>query len=63
MTPRIAETAKALWYIYLLLTISCATAYWLAGMSISMRFAIHFQLSLLAVFRPTMLAWGISIVQ
>ncbi|MGI2184353.1 TrkH family potassium uptake protein [Shewanella oncorhynchi] len=34
MTPRIAETAKALWYIYLLLTISCATAYWWAGMSI-----------------------------
>ena len=34
MTPRIAETAKALWYIYLSLTIACATAYWLAGMSI-----------------------------
>ena len=33
MTPRIAETAKALWYIYLLLTIACAAAYWLAGMS------------------------------
>ncbi|MCH1931756.1 TrkH family potassium uptake protein [Shewanella sp. A25] len=34
MTPRIAETAKALWYIYLLLTIACAGAYWLAGMSV-----------------------------
>ncbi len=34
MTPRIAETAKALWYIYLLLTITCAAAYWLAGMSV-----------------------------
>ncbi|RXJ72199.1 potassium transporter [Veronia nyctiphanis] len=33
MTPRIAETAKALWYIYLALTLSCASAYWLAGMS------------------------------
>ncbi|MBV7315572.1 TrkH family potassium uptake protein [Shewanella sp. NIFS-20-20] len=33
MTPRIAETAKALWYIYLLLTIACALAYWVAGMS------------------------------
>jgi len=32
LTPRIAETAKALWYIYLGLTISCALAYWLAGM-------------------------------
>ncbi len=32
LTPRITETAKALWYIYLGLTISCALAYWLAGM-------------------------------
>ena len=34
LTPRLAETAKALWYIYLVLTISCATAYWLAGMDL-----------------------------
>ncbi len=33
LTPRITETAKALWYIYLGLTISCAIAYWLAGMN------------------------------
>ncbi len=33
LTPRIAETAKALWYIYLGLTVTCAVAYWLAGMS------------------------------
>ncbi|MCP5169477.1 MAG: potassium transporter [Hahellaceae bacterium] len=33
LTPRITETAKALWYIYLGLTIICATAYWLAGMT------------------------------
>jgi trk system potassium uptake protein TrkH len=33
LTPRITETAKALWYIYLGLTIACAVAYWLAGMS------------------------------
>ncbi len=33
LTPRIAETAKALWYIYLALTILCAGAYWLAGMT------------------------------
>lgn len=32
LTPRITETAKALWYIYLMLTIACAIAYWLAGM-------------------------------
>ena len=32
LTPRITETAKALWYIYLTLTIACATAYYMAGM-------------------------------
>lgn len=32
LTPRITETAKALWYIYLALTVACAVAYWLAGM-------------------------------
>ena len=32
LTPRITETAKALWYIYLGLTIACALSYWLAGM-------------------------------
>ncbi|WP_110430325.1 TrkH family potassium uptake protein [Glaciecola sp. KUL10] len=34
MTPRIADTAKHLWYIYLSLTIACTFAYWLAGMSL-----------------------------
>jgi len=33
LTPRITETAKALWYIYLGLTVACAVAYWLAGMT------------------------------
>lgn len=33
LTPRITETAKALWFIYLDLTIACCLAYWLAGMS------------------------------
>ncbi|MDD9195394.1 TrkH family potassium uptake protein [Aliivibrio sp. S3MY1] len=33
MTPRIAETAKVLWYIYLTLTIACALAFWAAGMN------------------------------
>ena len=32
LTPRVTETAKALWYIYLTLTIACAIAYWFAGM-------------------------------
>ena len=34
LTPRIAETAKALWYIYLSLTVACTLAYWLAGMEL-----------------------------
>lgn len=34
LTPRITETAKALWYIYLTLTIMCILAYWFAGMSL-----------------------------
>ena len=33
LTPRIAETAKALWYIYLGLTTACAFGFWAAGMS------------------------------
>lgn len=34
LTPRIAETAKALWMIYLGLTLLCAMALWAAGMSL-----------------------------
>ncbi len=32
LTPRITETAKALWYIYLGLTVACGSAYYAAGM-------------------------------
>lgn len=32
LTPRIAETAKALWYIYFGLMVLCALSYWVAGM-------------------------------
>ena len=34
LTPRITETAKALWFIYLGLTIACGIAYWVAGMGL-----------------------------
>jgi trk system potassium uptake protein TrkH len=34
LTPRVAETAKALWRVYLGLNILCALAFWLAGMSL-----------------------------
>ncbi len=33
LTPRIAQTARALWGVYVLLTIACAAGYLLAGMS------------------------------
>ncbi|NOR19041.1 MAG: potassium transporter [Xanthomonadales bacterium] len=33
LTPRITETAKALWLIYLGITVLCALAYWLGGMT------------------------------
>ncbi len=34
LTPRITETAKALWLIYLSMTVVCMLAYWAAGMSL-----------------------------
>jgi trk system potassium uptake protein TrkH len=34
LTPRITETAKALWFIYLGLTVLCAVLYFAAGMNI-----------------------------
>ncbi|HEX6999390.1 MAG TPA: TrkH family potassium uptake protein [Gammaproteobacteria bacterium] len=34
LTPRITQTAKALWYIYLGITVACTAAYWLAGMTV-----------------------------
>jgi trk system potassium uptake protein TrkH len=34
LTPRITHTAKALWSIYVVMTILCVLCYWLAGMSL-----------------------------
>ncbi len=33
LTPRIAETARALWMVYLGLNVLCALSYWVGGMS------------------------------
>ncbi len=33
LTPRIAQTAKVLWFIYVGLTAACGLAYWIAGMT------------------------------
>jgi len=34
LTPRITETAKALWYVYLAFTIMCTMGFWFAGMGL-----------------------------
>lgn len=34
LTPRLADTARQLWFTYLLLGLLCALAFWLAGMSV-----------------------------
>lgn len=34
LTPRIAQTARTLWVIYILLTATCAMGYWAAGMKL-----------------------------
>lgn len=34
LTPRIAETAKALFFVYLVLTLACAGLYWFGGMNL-----------------------------
>lgn len=34
LTPRITETAQALWYVYLTLNLGCILSLWLAGMSL-----------------------------
>jgi len=33
LTPRIADTAKALWLVYIGLTVACAVAFWIGGMT------------------------------
>ncbi len=52
LTPRITETAKALWYIYLGLTVLCALAYWLAGMDIFDAVAHSFSTIAIGGFSP-----------
>ena len=52
LTPRITQTAKALWAIYLALTVACVTAYWLAGMSLFDAVAHAFSTVATAGFSP-----------
>lgn len=34
LTPRLTSTARLLWGVYVAITVACALAYWLAGMSV-----------------------------
>lgn len=63
MRPRIAETAKALWLIYVLLTIICALALWIAGMDVFDAISHSFLLLQSVDFLPMMQALAILIVQ
>ncbi len=63
MRPRIAETAKALWLIYLSLTILCAVAFWLAGMTVFDAISHSFSTVSIGGFLPTMPASAILIMR
>lgn len=52
LTPRIAQTAKALWAIYIGLTLVCALALWAAGMSLFDAFAHSFTTIATGGFSP-----------
>ncbi|MDX1625191.1 MAG: TrkH family potassium uptake protein [Wenzhouxiangellaceae bacterium] len=52
LTPRIAQTAKYLWAIYIGLTLVCALALWAAGMSLFDAFAHSFTTIATAGFSP-----------
>ena len=60
LTPRITETAKALWYIYLGLTIACGVSYWMAGMSGFDAIGHSFSTVAIVVFPRTITALDIS---
>ncbi len=52
LTPRITQTAKALWTIYLSLTVACVAAYWLVGMNLFDAVAHAFSTVSTAGFSP-----------
>lgn len=62
IAPRLTHTAKALWYIYLTITIACTLAYFLAGMSFLMLFVMPLVLFRLGASRPMTRALLILIV-
>ena len=52
LKPRIAQTAKALWYLYLGFTVACALAYYLGGMSLFDAICYSFSTVAIGGFAP-----------
>ena len=52
LKPRIAQTAKALWYLYLGFTVACALAYYLGGMSVFDAICYSFSTVAIGGFAP-----------
>lgn len=52
IAPRIAETAKGLWLVYLYLTLACIAAFWLGGMSLFDAVGYAFSAMSLGGFAP-----------
>ncbi|HQR95126.1 MAG TPA: potassium transporter TrkG, partial [Thiotrichales bacterium] len=52
MAPRIAETARGLWIVYVSLTLACISAFWLGGMSLFDAIGYAFSVMSLGGFAP-----------
>lgn len=52
MAPRIAETARGLWIVYVSLTLACTGAFWLGGMSLFDAIGYAFSVMSLGGFAP-----------
>jgi trk system potassium uptake protein TrkH len=52
LTPRIAQTARTLWFLYTALTVACAVAYWVAGMSLFDAISVGMSTVSLGAFTP-----------
>jgi trk system potassium uptake protein TrkH len=52
IAPRIAETARGLWLVYVWLTLACASAFWLGGMPLFDAISYAFSVMSLGGFAP-----------
>ncbi len=63
LTPRITETAKALWLIYVGITVICIFAYWLSGMKLFDAVGHAFSTVAIGGFPPTTTLWRSGITR